>query len=358
MLAVESNTEYDLIPVLVLSVSKETESCIALDIHFATHKKMSIFTSINRKLKMRKLLFLRILILTIPLGFTACGLFDDQSTPYGYVRSSIRKIDKYALYADGDWSLERKNCLSEAKSIDNFDDAHELVNGALAIAGGKHSTLLAPVTDTTSFEELAPEACMFDGGIAYVKLPAHRGVKVSDAAYTHTVLDFLQSHTDAVGVVIDLRNNRGGNMYPMISAVAPLLPDGTLLSFKTRKRTTPITLDYVVRSSGLSPEEISRFPESTPVALLVDDWTGSSGEATLLCFRGLGNVRTFGIPTAGYASANQSFPMADGYTLLITTGCDVARTGEVFCDDPISPDVETGTPLEDALEWIRGYREM
>jgi len=84
-----------------------------------------------------------------------------------------------------------------------------------------------------------------------------------------------------------------------------------------------------------------------------DLWTGSSGEATLLCFRGLENTRTFGIPTAGYASANQSVPMSDGYLLVITTGCDVARTGEVFCDDPISPDVETGTPLEDAIAWIR-----
>ena len=62
---------------------------------------------------------------------------------------------------------------------------------------------------------------------------------------------------------------------------------------------------------------------------------------------------SFGIPTAGYASANQSFPMADGYTLLITIGCDVARTGEVFCDDPIAPDVETNTPLEDAVAWIQ-----
>lgn len=300
---------------------------------------------------MRKTLF-RILLLTLSISVTACSLFDDQSTPYGYVKSSIRKIDKCALYADGDWSIERKTYLAEAKSIDNFDDAHELVKGALAFAGGKHSTLLAPVSDTTAYEELAPEVYMLESGIVYVKLPAHRGVKVSDAVYTHTVLDFLQSHLDAAGVVIDLRDNSGGNMFPMISAVAPLLPDGTLLSFKTRKRTSPIPLDYVLRSSGLNQADISKFPEGTPTAILVNDWTGSSGEATLLCFRGLENTRTFGIPTAGYASANVSFPMADDYTLLITTGCDVARTGEVFCDDPISPDVETETPLEDAVAWI------
>ena len=301
---------------------------------------------------MRKL-FLRVLLLTVPLGISACGLFDDQSTPYGYVKSSFRIIDKYAIHAGGDWMIERESYLSEAKSIDNFDDAHRIVKDALAFAGGKHSTLLAPVTDTTSFEEFASEAYLLEDGIAYVRLPAHRGVKVSDATYTHTVLDFLQSHLDAAGVVIDLRDNHGGNMYPMISALAPLLPEGTLLSFKTRKSTSPITLDFVVRSSGLSTEEISKFPDSTPIAILINDWTGSSGEATLLCFRGLENVRTFGIPTAGYASANQSFPMADGYTLLITIGCDVARTGEVFCDDPIAPDVETQMPLEDAVAWIR-----
>ena len=54
-------------------------------------------------------------------------------------------------------------------------------------------------------------------------------------------------------------------MYPMISAIA----------LKTRKRTSPITLDFVLRSCGLSSEDISKTPDSTPIALLVNDWTGS-----------------------------------------------------------------------------------
>ena len=99
---------------------------------------------------------MRILLLTLPFALSACGLFDDQSTPCGYVKSSIRKIDKYALRAGADWRIERISYLKEAKRIDNFDDAHRLVNSALAFAGGKHSMLLAPVTDTTTFEEIAP----------------------------------------------------------------------------------------------------------------------------------------------------------------------------------------------------------
>ena len=65
-----------------------------------------------------------------------------------------------------------------------------------------------------------------------------------------------------------------------------------------------------------------------------------------------GYVRTFGTPTAGYASANIVKALADGYTLLITTSCDMARTGEIFCDAPIEPDVLTQTPLKDAVAWI------
>ena len=37
---------------------------------------------------------------------------------------------------------------------------------------------------------------------------------------------------------------------------------------------------------------------------------------------------------------------------MITTASDMARTGEVFCDDPIEPDVTTESPLEDAAVWI------
>jgi hypothetical protein len=37
--------------------------------------------------------------------------------------------------------------------------------------------------------------------------------------------------------------------------------------------------------------------------------------------------------------------LADGYKFAITRSCDVARTGEVFCDDPLDPDVPTETPL-------------
>jgi C-terminal processing protease CtpA/Prc len=135
----------------------------------------------------------------------------------------------------------------------------------------------------------------------------------------------------------------------MIAAIHRFLPDGDILRFRTRKRTQWVMLENVLQIAG-----VQRQPRiECPVAILTNEWTGSSGEAVLLCFRGLDNVRVFGSPTAGYASSNQPFTMSDGATMWLTTGCDVARTGEAFCDDPIDPDVNTKAPLEDALEWLR-----
>lgn len=296
---------------------------------------------------------LYLLTTLLAFGATSCTFFDNQKTPAGYVRHCIRLLDRDGLYADSpEWKAKKKEVLASAKTISTMDEAHSCVEEAGYVAGGKHTFLRAPVTDTAIFPEQAPEVRMIEEGILHVVLPAHTGEKVRDSLYIHTVFDYLQEHLDARGIIVDLRENTGGNMYPMITAVSPLLPDGVILKFKSRDRMSPITLEYVVKSYQIAPDSIGKIPSSTPIAILTSPHTGSSGEATLLCFRGLDNVRTFGGPSAGYASGNVTHLLADGYKLAITRSCDVARTGEVFCNDPIEPDVPTETPLEEAVRWI------
>ena len=141
-------------------------------------------------------------------------------------------------------------------------------------------------------------------------------------------------------------------MYPMIAAIHRFLPDDVFLKFKMRRRfqsVMPINKEFVTKVVGIDIEP--RI--DCPVAILTDEATASSGEAVLLSFRGLDNVRVFGAPTAGYASANESIIFYNGSILALTVSCDIARTGEVFCEDPITPDVETESPEEDALSWLK-----
>ena len=283
------------------------------------------------------------LILAAVLLIVSCGDANRQ-----YVRKAIRIMDKQGLFAEGPgWESAKAEALSAKPG--SLEEAQEIVRTAAKVAGGKHSFLQlagSVVTDAIS-EWPAPEVTFSEVGVPVVSLPHFSGNHDEGVKYASAVLSAIPE--DIQGIVIDLRGNTGGNMYPMIAAVHRFLAnDDDMLRFRTRKRTQWIPLSSAVQMAGVQQQ--SRI--ECPVAILTDSLTASSGEATLICFRGLDHVRVFGGPTAGYASANQPFELPGGDRLVLTIGCDVARTGEVFCDDPIEPDVCTDTPLEDALAWI------
>lgn len=106
-------------------------------------------------------------------------------------------------------------------------------------------------------------------------------------------------------------------------------------------------------AGGGSPITTHGGKVQVPVALLIDGDTASSAEATLLAFRGLDYARSFGSPTAGYASANMVVDTYDNAGLMITMAKDRARTGEEFSDDPIQPDVVSEDPEADAMTWLQ-----
>ena len=270
-----------------------------------------------------------------------------------YVRNAIQQMDRKGLYAEGEeWEAMKKEALSQ--NPETLEEAQAIINKAAKVAGGKHSYLLpadkAQAREKRSNEEVSPTVTIREDGICIIHLPAFAGDDENCLRYARTV---LESIPDTVkGVCIDLRGNHGGNMYPMIAAVHRFLPDDILLKFKMRRRfqsVMPINKEFVAKIVGIDIEP--RI--NCPVAILTDEETASSGEAVLLCFRGLDNVRVFGSPTAGYASANESIILDNGSILALTVSCDIARTGEIFCDDPIVPDVETESPEEDALLWLK-----
>ena len=270
-----------------------------------------------------------------------------------YVRDAIQQMNRKGLYAEGEaWEAAKKDALSQ--DPETLEEAQEIINKAAKIAGGKHSYLMpadkAQAREKRSNEEVSPNVTMREDGICMIQLPAFAGDDENCLRYAKTVLDSIPDTVK--GVCIDLRGNHGGNMYPMIAAIHRFLPDDVFLKFKMRRRfqsVMPINKEFVAKVVGIDIEP--RI--NCPVAILTDDATASSGEAVLLSFRGLDNVRVFGSPTAGYASANESIIFYNGSILALTVSCDIARTGEVFSEDPIVPDINTESPEEDAMSWLK-----
>ena len=291
------------------------------------------------------------LLYSLLMTLSMLSLVGCQEPERQYVRKAVKQMDKTGLFAEGpEWEAARQKAL-DAKPA-TMEEAYDVVREALKVAGGKHSFIIT----SESLKNIAaagsqnmPTVTDLGDGFVHIVLPHFSGqTGEMQRDYANIVLNALPDSIS--GAVIDLRGNTGGNMYPMIAAVGGFMPQGVVLKFKTRKGLARIWRENVVKTVGVRQD----FSRGCPVALLTDSLTASSAEATLLCFRGLDYVRTFGAPTAGYASANTTYKMPDGSRLVLTTGCDMAvSTGEVFCDDPIVPDVLTDTPLEDALSWLR-----
>ena len=161
--------------------------------------------------------------------------------------------------------------------------------------------------------------------------------------YADTLAGGLSQARDggACGAVVDLRGNDGGDMGPMLAGLSPVIPDGTAMEFVYSGRTMAVTVDGNSVSGGGTPLTTDGGKWDAPTAVLVDEETASSGEATMLVFRGLDNSRSFGVPTAGFASANTVYDFPDGSELMLTIAKDRDREGQTYAEEPIEPDTKT-----------------
>lgn len=279
-----------------------------------------------------------------------------KPTPQKYGNDVLRIAESIGLYGDSPAFAEAKATAQEQlKGADSLSQTYDILRPAIKAAGGKHSNIVPPVADGdagAAAEETPAPQVRSRGPVAMVTVP---GISRRDDVqqYADTLAQGIVD-TAQCGAVVDLRGNGGGDMGPMVAGLSPLLPDGPVLSFVNRMTTTDVTVEGNSVSGGGTALTTAGGKKLVPVAVLVDADTASSGEATMLAFRGLDNSRSFGSPTAGYASANLALDLYDEAELMITTAKDKARTGEEFAEDPIMPDEVTADAETEAaaLAWL------
>ena len=317
----------------------------------------------------KKLLIIFVLLLVLLLAagvaFLALygpsfGIYLHKPSPQAYGEYALSFMENGYYASDEKWTQAKSEAMEALSAVQSYEDTWPVLRKALAVAGGKHSRLMTSAeTDADREEAITLPLVSIDSmenGIMTVVIPEFTQGETEAREYAQIVISWLREHPDAIGVIVDLRGNRGGDLAPMIAALSPLLPDGDVMGVMLASgqvSTMTLTDGAFTGGSGIRVESF-KMSEALPVAILTDGETASSGEAALLAFRGLDKVRSFGAPTAGYASANTVFKLYDGTQIVLTVGADVAlRTGEVFCDDPIVPDVLTDRPEQDAAVWIR-----
>lgn len=219
-----------------------------------------------------------------------------------------------------------------------------------------------------------PHGRLIKEGVGYLELFA-QGPVDQQQGYIEAAQTAIREglNAGAKSWIVDLRRDRGGNMWPMLAGAGPLMGEGALGAFVERSGTTSWFYEdgascYIHPETGektrymIAQSPVPTFDYSTRVAVLQGDQTGSSGEMTLVSFLGRPNLRTFGQPSEGLTTAVAMHDLADGAILGIAESVVADRTGKTY-DGKIAPDeiAETdwtcyATPQDPvvaaALKWL------
>lgn len=274
-------------------------------------------------------------------------------SPERYGKVALEIMDRMNGHGLGkEWDMHLTQALESLDQTDSYEETYPIIEDALEMAGGKHSFLLTEQNEEAYFAQNELPTVKRQGKIGYIQLPSLANGFENGKDYAETVLTFLEQNQSIAGIVIDLRGNGGGDMGPMITAISPLIPDGEIMYFKKGEHKQPVVLeDGRVTGGGTSVEtEVPPFKIDVPIVVLADEGTGSSGEAVLLSLMELENVKTFGKPTAGYATANAAYQLYDGATMVLTVSTMQTLGGQIFGEQPVPVDEETTQPLKTALK--------
>jgi carboxyl-terminal processing protease len=263
------------------------------------------------------------------------------------------------------WSTVEPHVRAYAAGSQTASDVYPAIRYLLSELGDHHS-FLSPPSQTTAMrtgdvQNLEPEVRATGNGVGYVKVPGYQGWEASSLrTYTerfHQLLNAARESSEC-GWIVDLRQDGGGNMWPMLAGLKPFLGDAPLGTFESPSGSSPAW--RAGAGVDVQPPASLAALESSWVAVLTGPRTASSGEAVTIAFRGRPRTRSFGLPTAGLSTANGTFPLPDGAAIFLTTAVEADRTGRRF-GDKIEPDQRVDVEpadvgdaaMEAATQWLR-----
>lgn len=296
-----------------------------------------------------------------------------------YLETALAALEtQHINRASVDWPILRAQAHALARGATTPAETHAAIEHVIAVLGEKH-TVLHPAPDRSPARPEAPGSAapapfrmpepsgeLIDGRIGYLRLPTFGApVDHPDADLFVAMTRRILLNHDRAGVcgwIVDLRGNTGGNVWPMVDGLLPLLapriPAGPYWSFDIDGAVTPVTMaDGRMVGEGVPERPVYGLRlaghADAPIAILIDGETASSAEVVAGVFHGLPDVRYFGATTADYVTVNNPVQLPDGASIQMTIGYTVRRDG-TRQTGPFVPDEPTPGALarEAAVRWL------
>lgn len=311
---------------------------------------------------MKKWLLLIVGVLSVSAQAIAPEASAYLNTAIGYLEQNFLRRDQI------NWQLIRDGAGNIAKDAKTPRDTYPAIRWAISQLNEPHSFFLEPQqASATSAPTAQPVPSSRQlGKIAYLNAPQHltNDGRLVEGTYQDTLSDAIRKldQQNVCGWIVDLSNNGGGNMYPMIAGLGALLGEGELGVFLGANQTRLAVWGYQAGASFIDNTIISRVQRpyqlktpNAPVAVLISNNTGSSGEATAISFIGRPNTRFFGAATYGFTTGNIAIPLEDQALLVVTASEMADRTAKTH--PKVLPDETTSRfSVNDtdhpALRWL------
>lgn len=307
----------------------------------------------------------------------ACGKSSDSPTASSsssgaaYVSAMIDIMQANSVNRKTiDWTGFRSRVLAAVPSGANIVESNTAILLAVELLGDNHSSYTSTTgvvlrsTSLNCFATIINSVAQMPPDVGYVRVTEFTGPNGGPAAqvFTDAIQNAIRAAdtTQLTGWIVDLRGNLGGNMWPMIAGIGPILGTGTTGFFVDPDfhsqpwgyDGTESLLNGIVQQTATSPYTL-RTP-SPYVAVLLDGGVASSGEAVAVAFKQRPNTRFFGTATCGLSTANSPFTLSDGAILNLTVSTDADRTSTMY-GGPLQPDqliTDPSAVVTAAVAWL------
>lgn len=268
-----------------------------------------------------------------------------------------------------DWGNLETEVNALAANAQSIQGTYPAITRALELIGTNHSFLnaadgtLITYPSTIRCEQSFTMNSVNEPDIGYIRVDAVNSPTASESQQIAQDLQndiAAQDNQDVSKWVVDLRNNLGGNMWPMVAGLGPLF-DQPDLGYFIDADESPTQWGYRDGYSFSGPTPVVQVNQAytlinplPKIAVLVSRRTASSGEATMIAFKQQFNVRFFGTDSCGLSTANSSFELSDGSVLFLTTAITADRNQFKYGERvPVDQQSEPQDALAEAIEWLR-----
>lgn len=328
-----------------------------------------------------------LVFLCIPIG-----LFAQTEDYTALIQKALEQAQEHSLYSsEVDWESVSAKVLEEAKAAKTKEDLKTPLTSIINAMRDHHARFFynyKPIahftdrantrsTDTRKRDqdiwkivnyESKHEFQMLGKKIGYVKIVGINpqiDLQKESEYIRNSIIELAKK--GAKKWIIDMRSNGGGNMYPMLAGLAPIIGDGDVGSDVDYNGKTAYQWRvkhgdfYYGQYRAVSLPKTNLIQKNAKVVVLTSRYTVSSGEVVATVFKGRLNTIFMGEATGGYTTVVNQFAISDELMLALSLSYYSDRNGTVYKQNiPVDKeipfeiiDLKKDKAIKAAKKWLK-----